>query len=69
MERVRPLAMGWNQPCTLEQDLSYDESLSGRPGTWLVKKIFFSRPLPKAGHELQTELNTRTRYSSKEHPR
>ena len=26
---------------TLYQDLSYDESLSGRPGAWLVKKIFF----------------------------
>ena len=23
------------------QDLSYDESLSGRPGAWLEKKIFF----------------------------
>ena len=25
----------------LYQDLSYDESFSGRPGDWLVKKIFF----------------------------
>ena len=25
----------------INQDLCYDESLSGQPGTWLVKKIFF----------------------------
>ena len=25
---------------TLNQDLSYDESLSGQPGAWLVKKLF-----------------------------
>ena len=25
----------------LDQDLSYDESLSGQPGAWIVKKIFF----------------------------
>ena len=25
---------------SVDQDLSYDESLSGRPGAWLVKKLF-----------------------------
>ena len=25
----------------IDQDWSYNESLSGRPGAWLVKKIFF----------------------------
>ena len=25
----------------------------------LIRVLFFSRPLPKAGRELQTELNTR----------
>ena len=27
--------------CVLYRDLSYGEILSGRPGAWLVKKIFF----------------------------
>ena len=25
----------------VDQDLSYDESLTGQPGAWLEKKIFF----------------------------
>ena len=33
---------GWKlSVCEIYQDLSYDDSLSGRPGAWLVKKIFF----------------------------
>ena len=30
-----------SSPASINQDLSYDESLSGQPGAWLVKKIFF----------------------------
>ena len=45
------------RPKKIHQDLSYDDSLSGRPGAWLVKKIFFicmqSQNLKKTHIEIQ----------------
>ena len=38
----------------LHQDLSYDGSLSGRPGNWLVQKIFFTNLMRKYKEFTQT---------------
>ena len=51
------------RPKKIHQDLSYDDSLSGRPGAWLVKFFFYMHAITKLKNNLILKFKMISRTS------